>query len=126
MEDKISESLGIEPKPETPKQEILVPTDDKVDNDFKYTRENLYNIIELGNAALEEMVDVAKQSESPRAYEVVSDLLKAIVSANKDLLDLSKKKKELEAPEEEEKEGVTNNNLFLGSTEQLQKLISGE
>tara|TARA_Y100000310_G_scaffold344092_1_gene455075 strand:+ start:6402 stop:6803 length:402 start_codon:yes stop_codon:yes gene_type:complete len=131
MEDIIAESLGMEPEPKRipePKREsteIVVPSNtDNVTNDFEYARGNLYKIIEKGSEALEDIIDVAQQSESPRAYEVVSDLLKAVTAANKDLLDLSKKKKELEEDPEDKDAGITNNNLFIGSTAELQKLIN--
>jgi hypothetical protein len=67
-------------------------------------------------------MDVAKQSESPRAYEVVTNLIKTMVDANKDLLQLAKTRKELEA-REPEKAQVTNNNLFVGSSAELLKMI---
>ncbi|MAH44104.1 terminase [archaeon] len=132
MEDIIAESLGMEPKEKEQIQEIVVTAENivvnngDIDNDYNFTRKNLYNIIEKGNEALEDILDVAKASESPRAYEVVSDLLKAIVATNKDLLDLTKKKKELEeVPKDpDEGAGITNNNLFIGSTAELQKLIN--
>lgn len=121
MEDVISKSLGLEP---VEKQEIdvLVPKTDDIDNDFKYTRENLYSVIEQGNKALEDMIDVARASEHPRAYEVVGTLMKTLVDANKDLLDLSKKKKDLQKNDEKDMPQTVNNNLIL-STADLQKMI---
>jgi hypothetical protein len=97
------------------------PTDQ--DNDFTYARENFYNVIEKGTQALEDMLDVAKASEHPRAYEVVSTLMKTLVDANKDLVDLGKKKAELEKKDESNATQVTNNNMFVGSTADLQKLL---
>src|SRR5210317_1864061 len=91
------------------------------ENDYEYARENFYNVIEKGTQALEEMLDVAKASEHPRAYEVVSTLMKTLVDANKDLVAMGEKKKKDEAPEEEKR--VTNNNLFVGSTSELQQLL---
>lgn len=126
MDDSIGKSLGLEPV----KQEVLEPekpevVDEKsqeIDNDYKYARQNFYNVIEKGTDALEQMIDVARASEHPRAYEVVSTLMKTLVDANKDLVDLSAKKNHV--PEEEKKDGnVTNNNLFVGSTSELQKML---
>jgi hypothetical protein len=91
-------------------------------DDYEYARRNLYDVIEKGNNALEDIMDVAKQSESPRAYEVVTNLIKTMVDANKDLLTLAKTRKELEA-REPEKAQVTNNNLFVGSSAELLKMI---
>ena len=128
-EDKIGQSLGLEPinsidgeiiEP-TPKKPALRENDDS-ENDYKYARENFYNVIEKGTSALEDMLDVAKASEHPRAYEVVSTLMKTLVDANKDLVDLSDKKSAKDAPKEESK-NVTNNNLFVGSTAQLQQML---
>lgn len=90
--------------------------------DFDYARENLYDVISKGQEALFDMLDVAKQSQHPRAYEVLSTLINTLVSANKDLLELQKKKKDLFKTEETPQ--TINNNLFVGSTAELQKLIS--
>ena len=121
MEDVISKSLGLDPV-EKPEVEVLAPQTDDVHNDFKYTRENLYSVIEQGNKALEDMIDVARASEHPRAYEVVGTLMKTLVDANKDLLDLSKKKKDLQKNDEKDMPQTVNNNLIL-STADLQKMI---
>ena len=120
----ITDSLGLEPvKHES--VSIIVPekTDNDIENDFKYTRENLYTVIEQGNHALEQMMDVARASEHPRAYEVVSTLMTTLVNANKDLLDLSKKKQELAPKEDFGGPQTVNNNLFVGSTADLQKAL---
>ena len=90
------------------------------ENDYEYARENFYNVIEKGTQALEDMLDVAKASEHPRAYEVVSTLMKTLVDANKDLVEMGKKKAQEEAPKDVP---VTNNNLFVGSTAELQQLL---
>lgn len=90
------------------------------ENDYEYARENFYNVIEKGTQALEDMLDVAKASEHPRAYEVVSTLMKTLVDANKDLVEMGKKKAQDEKPEDKT---VTNNNLFVGSTAELQQLL---
>jgi hypothetical protein len=98
------------------------PVNDEAEKDYTYARENLYDVINKGQEALFDMLDVAKQSQHPRAYEVLSGLINTLVAANKDLLDLQKKKKELFKEEKPDKT-VTNNNLFVGSTAELQKLI---
>ena len=129
MSDEIANSLGLNPIEKVePKLEILesnasVPSVDvsEKDKDYKYARENFYNVIEKGTHALDEMLDVAKASEHPRAYEVVSTLMKTLIEANKDLVSMNEKKNKSEEPAEEK--SVTNNNLFLGSTSELQRLI---
>lgn len=115
--------------PDVSQDEILLPAvtkpsleENNTSKDFEYARENLYDVIEKGQEALFDMMDVAKQSQHPRAYEVLSGMINTLVSANKDLLDLHKKKKELFKTEEDPK--TINNNLFVGSTAELQKLIA--
>jgi len=99
---------------------------DDIAKDYTYARENLYDVIEKGTSALDELVHLAKASEHPRAFEVVSQLTKTLVDANKDLLEIQKKVKSLR--KEDEKKGPNNvtNALFVGSTSELQKLIKGD
>ena len=124
MKDKIGESLGLDPLEgeliEPIKNEV-VQAPEESEQDFKYARENFYNIIETGTEALQQMLDVAKASEHPRAYEVVSTIMKTLVDANKDLVSMSEKKAK-DQPKEENAQ-VTNNNLFVGSTADLQKML---
>jgi molybdopterin converting factor small subunit len=118
----IGDSLGLPPI-EMQKTEIVErvapPSDEQ--EDYKYARENFYNVIEKGTEALEDMLNVAKASEHPRAYEVVSTLMKTLIDANKDLVSMGEKKQK----ENESQEGsnVTNNNLFVGSTTELQNML---
>jgi hypothetical protein len=93
---------------------------DKTETDFEYARGNLINIIEKGNEALDGILDVAGMSQHPRSYEVVATLLNSLAAANKDLLELSKRKKELT---DESSPKTVNNNLFIGSTAELQKIL---
>ena len=123
--DPISKALDITPMegevvPAEKKEVVVDPT---IENDFKYARENLYNIIERGTDALNGIVDLAQQSQHPRSFEVVADLVRTLSSANKDLLDVQKKMKDLQ-PEENKNQKVTNN-LFIGSTKDLTDLIEG-
>jgi len=97
-----------------------------IESDYKYARENLYGVIEKGSEALDTLIELAKASEHPRAFEVVSQLTKTLVDANKDLLDIQKKVKDLKKIEEKNDapKNVTNA-LFVGSTAELQKLVNG-
>jgi len=108
---------------EKEKTEVNVPED--VDNDYKYARENLYGVIEKGTEALDNLIDLAKASEHPRAFEVVSQLTKTLVDANKDLLEIQKKVKDLKKEDEKEQPQQVTNALFVGSTAELQKMING-
>ena len=90
------------------------------DTDFKYTRENLYNLLERGQDAVEELLEIAKQSEHPRAFEVVGQLIGKLTETNKELMGLHKTKKDLST-----ERGPTNvtNALFVGSTADLTKML---
>ncbi len=98
---------------------------DNVNNDFEYSRKTYYDLIEKGNNALEEMMEVAKALEHPRAFEVVSGMIKNISDVNDRLMDLHKKKKEYNSKGNQKsiEGGTTNNNLFLGSTTDLQRML---
>ena len=121
--DPISKALDIEPI-----QGEVVPVDEpkvnpEMENDFKYARENLYNIIERGSDALNGIVDLAQQSQHPRSFEVVADLVRTLSGANKDLLDIQKKMRDLD-PDKHKPQKVENN-LFIGSTKELTDLLEG-
>ena len=128
IDDHLDEVLGIveKPKKEIVKTERIVPVitnDDSVDSetDFQYVRENLYNLIERGQDGLEEMLEIAKSSEHPRAMEVFGQLIGKLTDTNKELLNLHKTKKDIS----QETSGPKNvsNNLFVGSTAELQKFL---
>ena len=128
VDDHLDEMLGIvnKPKKEIVKAERLVPTisvDDSGDSeiDFQYVRENLYNLIERGQDGLEEMLEIAKSSEHPRAMEVFWQLIGKLTETNKELLNLHKTKKDISAEDSGPKN--VSNNLFVGSTAELQKFL---
>ncbi len=89
--------------------------------DYGEVRENLKDVIENSKIAIDGILKVASESDSPRAYEVVSQLLKTSTEANKELLDVHKQMKDLE--KDETKKQVTNNAFFVGSTKELQELV---
>ena len=97
---------------------------DNVQNDYEYSRDTLYELIEKGKDALENMIEVARESEHPRAYEVLSGLIKNVSDTNDKLMDLNKKQRQMDEKGEEVKQ-VENqqNNYFLGSTADIQKLL---
>lgn len=97
---------------------------ENVDDDFEYSRRTYYDLIEKGQGALEEMMEVAKQLEHPRAFEVVSGMIKNISDVNDRLMDLHKKKKDYNKKDiPKPVDGTTNNNLFVGSTVELQRML---
>ena len=124
--DEILEITSLVPtpelKPEPSPTRILPKTEGKDDDiDYNYARENYYNLIERNQDAVEEMLEIAKQSEHPRAFEVVGQLIKSGLDANKELMALHKTKKELSM--EKGPSQVTNQAVFVGSTAELQKLL---
>lgn len=113
-----------------PKGEVLVPatevivTSEKIETDYDKTRANLHSLLLNGQAALEHALEVAKQSEHPRAFEVVGNLIKQLADVNQQLLDIHQQKKKLEEPNKAQQgKSVTNNSIFVGSTAELNKMI---
>ena len=106
--------------------EKVIPSDTDVSNtDFQYTRENLYNIIERGQDAMEGLLQVAQETEHPRAYEVVGQLMDKLTNANKELINLHKQIKDINNDDKVKTQNVTNA-LFVGSTAELQKLLKAK
>ncbi len=107
----------------------IVNNNDNKDNDFQYARENLYDIIEKGRDAMEELLEIAKSEESPRAFEVFGQLLKNMTDTQQTLMELHQKKQKLENDGDRQEvtraQNVTNA-LFVGSTADLLKLVKRE
>ena len=129
--EKINELLGIADKAvaSTKTQTATViprpQTEDVNEDDFKYSRENLYHIIERGQDALSGILQVAQETDHPRAYEVAGQLLKTNAENTEKLVNLQTTKKKLK--ESDQPQRVTNNNsLFVGSTQELQQLIKNK
>jgi len=89
--------------------------------DYNFSRDQYHTLIEKGNEALEELLAVAKESESARAYEVTAQLVRTLSDTTKELLELQKSKKEIEKEVKDPK--TVNNSLFIGSTKELQDLL---
>ena len=99
--------------------------DKKVKDDYDYSRETYYDLIEKGRESLDLMIEVARESEHPRAFEVLSNMIKGISDVNDKLMDLNKKRKDINKEEFQEIEHQTNN-LFVGTTTDLQRLLQKE
>lgn len=112
----------LEKAEETSKELKKVSSSKDIDNDYEYTRGQLYNLIEKGQEAINGILDVAQNSDHPRAYEVAGNLIKNVADISDKLMDLQKKVKEVS---EEKKTGPTNvtNAMFVGSTSELQKML---
>lgn len=95
---------------------------DKVKTDFEYSRDTYYEILEKGKESMALMIEVARESEHPRAFEVLSNMMKNMADINDKLMDLNKKNKDINQ-EDVKQVATTNNNVFLGSTTDLQKLL---
>jgi hypothetical protein len=109
--EKIEESIVIQ----EPKQDIK--------KDYEYTRANLYSLIEKGQEAINGIMELAGESESPRAYEVAGQLIKSVGDVTDKLIDLQKKVKDVEDQSVKTTNNVTNNAVFVGSTSELSKLL---
>ena len=129
--DAINDSLDIEvvDEEESPitKKESKALEKDKKDSvrDYEYTRGNLYSLIEKGQEALDSIMEVAQEGQQPRAFEVVSQLIKNVADTTDKLVDLQQKMKNLEA-EDPKGPSTVNNALFVGSTAELQKLLKNQ
>ena len=114
-------STEIEVKKEKKTVPVKVEKDD-IARDYEYTRGNLYSIIEKGQEAIDGILELAQDSEMPRAYEVAGQLIKSVSDATDKLMDLQKKLKDVEE-ESTRKPTTVNNALFVGSTADLAKLL---
>jgi len=125
--DEIEDSLGIaksEEKVEIMKPEVVSERNkDDVTKDYEYTRGNLYSIIEKGQEAINGILELAQESDQPRAYEVAGQLIKSVSDATDKLMDLQKKLKDVNAEEKEKGPSTVNNALFVGSTAELAKML---
>tara|TARA_S200000501_G_C20829828_1_gene746699 strand:- start:133 stop:588 length:456 start_codon:yes stop_codon:yes gene_type:complete len=128
LEDKVNEILGIE-QPKASKEEFKAPVPRKeekdktdIDNDHKNSREYYYNLIEKGQEAIEGILNVAKEGEHPRAYEVALAGIKNVADTVDKLQDLNKKLKDLKELPKTANANIKNA-LFVGSTAELQKML---
>jgi len=125
-EQKLDELLEITEKVPVKKEtKVIVPRpkdDEDVSADYKYSRENFYNLVERGQDAIDGILELAKESEHPRTYEVAGQLIKNVGEVTEKLLDLQRKLKDLKEVPNSAPKNVTNA-LFVGSTAELQKMI---
>ena len=94
-----------------------------IQKDYEYTRGNLYSIIEKGQEAINGILELAQESEMPRAYEVAGQLIKSVSDATDKLMDLQKKLKDVNEEQQQKGPSTVNNALFVGSTADLTKLL---
>ena len=105
------------------KKKEVKSNDDHIQKDYEYTRGNLYSIIEKGQEAINGILELAQESEMPRAYEVAGQLIKSVSEATDKLMDLQKKLKDVNEEEKSKGPSTVNNALFVGSTSELSKIL---
>jgi hypothetical protein len=123
VNDKISEALNttydeVEILPAKQEEKSPAPQED-----FDLVRSNLKEVINRGKEAIDGILNIASEGESPRAYEVASQLLRTVADANKDLLEMHKKAQEINASGKSTINKVTNNAIYVGSTKDLQQMM---
>ena len=106
----------------TRSQVVSIDKEQDIDNDYEYQRQNFYNLVERGNDAIEGILELAKESEHPRTYEVAGNLIKQVAEVTEKLGDLQEKMRKLKEVPNNAPKSVTNA-LFVGSTAELQKMI---
>lgn len=126
IDDKLSQVFDVAP---IEKQEVLpavqtAPINKDLESDFETTRSNLHSLLQQGQDALYHALEVAKQSEHPRAFEVVGGLVKHLSDVNAQLIDIHKRKQSVEGPTKKEAAVTNNNAIFVGSTSELSKMLN--
>ena len=131
-DDVLDNVLGITDVVETRTSQVTLPevippqvTSEDIDNDYKYQRENFYRLVERGQDAIDGILELAKESEPPRSYEVAGQLIKNVADVTEKLGDLQEKMKKLKEVPNTAPKNVTNA-LFVGSTAELQKMLKGK
>ena len=133
LEDNVNEILGIETKSSdvtvsdfeqpAPVPRKIDETKDDIDNDYSHSRDNYYNLIDKGNEAIEGILEIAKEGQHPRAYEVAGQLIGQVAQTVDKLQDLQKKLKDLKEVPNKANTNIKNA-LFVGSTNELQKMLN--
>jgi hypothetical protein len=133
LDESLSTAFDIKPMVVSPEGELIVKdidieatditNNEKIDSDYDSSRGNLRELLIQGKDALDHALLVAKQSEHPRAFEVVGTLIKQLADVNQQLMDVHQQKKKLEGSSKEKPKHTTNNSLFVGSTAELSKMI---
>lgn len=127
IDNKLSEIFELAPTVDLLPEVDIVKSNkpEAIDDDFEQVRSDIKELISTGKSALYDMIDVAKQTEQPRSYEVIGTLLKQLTDMNQQLLDVHQQKMKLTRvePRETSTKTVTNNSIFVGTASELQKMI---
>lgn len=133
--DELEKQFNIESTPQNvtnlPEKKVTEITVDKedLDKDYLTVRDNLKELIGKGTTAIDGILNLASETEQPRAYEVLAQLIKTVADTNKDLLDMHNKMKTIKGEQSQTTNSgntITNNSIFVGSTAELQKLLKGK
>ena len=121
LNQTLSEVLDVEPIDSKPRTQLIAVNN--IDDDAEFARQNIRELIQKGNDAVEGILHVAKESEHPRAYEVAANLIKNLSDLNKDLMEIQKRKKDL-APQSQRGGDINvDKAVFVGSTTELVKFL---
>ena len=127
--DSLDKILDIQSADVTARTDLVITKDvikETIESDFTYAREQIYNVLVKSQEAVEDMVDIARQSQHPKSYEVLNGMLKTLADVATNLVDLQKKQQEImkmSGNQPSDQAQTINNNLFVGSTSELQKMI---
>ncbi len=122
IDEKLDNLLDINSDIKQETQIVKVPKrSENIETDYKYARENLYNLVERGQDAIDGILELSKETEHPRAYEVAGQLIKTVSDTAEKLIDIQKKLKDLEKEDSSIK--TQHNHLYVGSTSELQKFL---
>jgi hypothetical protein len=125
LNNNLSEILDVEPIKVT--NNIVVEPLNDIDDDAEFARQNIRHLIEKGNSAIDGLLSVAKATDHPRAYEVAANMLKSLTDMNKDLMEIQKRKKDLQPKENSPTNGINvDKAVFVGSTKELVKLLKSK
>jgi len=127
--EKLSEILEIEPISYENKNQVqTVPSNlTLIDDDAEFARTNIKDLIQKGNGAIDSLLEVAKATDHPRAYEVAANMLKSLAEMNKDLMEIQKRKRDLQPKETSPTNGINvDKAVFVGSTKELVKLLKSK
>ena len=122
IDQQLDDILNIESDIKKKTEIVKVPErSENIETDYRYARENLYGLVERGQDAIDGILQLSKETEHPRAYEVAGQLIKTVGETAEKLIDLQQKLKKLE--DDEQKVGTQHNHLYVGSTSELQKFL---
>jgi predicted NodU family carbamoyl transferase len=128
--EKLSEVLDVEPMYAPVMQPVVISIEEEnktsVEDDAEFARQNIRSLIEKGNVAIDNLLNVAHQSDHPRAYEVAANMLKSLTDMNKDLMEIQKRKKDLEPKETNNASINVDKAVFIGSTKELIKALKSK